>query len=125
MNYLEESFAASTSLTNKAALLWTMAHVKLENLMNETFWGTLQMFMNSTTKDTRYNGITSNCVAYSVDLWNIMKENPHYDPRILKLVAAPGKLFVSMTQTEVIDLPDATTLPLDQQQQPYSPSPAN
>lgn len=122
MKYLQESLAATSDPMNKLALGISILHVKYQNLMNKTFWGTIQMLMNGTTGDTRYNGITSNCVAYSTDLWNVRNQAPYYDPRMLKLVAVPGKLFHEMNPEEVIDLPDAETLPPDQQNVPYLPA---
>lgn len=119
--YLDESLSQSNNIKDKAALYVAKAHLNFQQLMNKTFWGVVLMWMNNTAADVRYNGITSNCVAYSTEFWNRMTNNPlpEYDSRILKLVPVPGKLYKEMKPEEVIDLPDAETLPPEQQNVPY------
>ena len=111
MRYLQESMAASNSLKDKLALQYAIIIVRIENIMNGTFWGLIQAAINHTWLDTRYNGVTSNCVAYSTAFWNRRGRNPYYDPRILKLIPAPSQLYRIMDPDEVITLPGAKTKP--------------
>ena len=119
MTYLTESLLKSRDVRISLGLTLEILHLKLQNIMNITFWGGIQAWMNNTTLDTRYNGITSNCVAYSTDFWNKIVPKIFYNPRILNLVPVPGKLYKEMKPDEVIDLPDAATLPENQRNKPY------
>ena len=123
MKYLQDSFAATSSIKDKVTLAIEMGHIQLENILNQTFWGTIQVVMNNTLRDTRYNGITSNCVAYSTAFWNNEGGNPYYDPRMLHIIAVPGKLYHIMNPDQVITLPDANTLPPWKRNVPYTGSP--
>ncbi len=122
LEYLKTSLEKSDSLTNKLALLIEIAHVNLQNIMNKSFWGAVQIIMNGTWGDTRYNGVTSNCVSYSTAIWNVFNPPVKYDPRILWLVPAPGQLFVNIdpNRIDTIDLPDEDSLPEDQRGKPFT-----
>lgn len=125
MQYLISSFWATSNLKDKLTLTIEMGHIKVQNVMNQTFWGVIIAMVNGTWADVRYNGVTSNCVAYSTDFWNYSKRTPNYDPRMLRLVAVPGKLFQVMDPSDVVTLPDADSLPANQQDIPYLGIPSN
>jgi hypothetical protein len=108
-NYLLQALSKSRNPKTSIALVLEIIHIRIENVLNGLFWGTLQMWLNHTLQDTRYNLVTSNCVAYATDLWNTIVVTQSYNPRFLGLIPAPSELYRKMNSDSVIELPGAET----------------
>jgi hypothetical protein len=122
MEYLQKSLLSVTDYKSKLALLIEIGHIRLQNMLSDTFFGALSLIVNEDEGDNRYNGVTANCVGYSAAFWNSRNRDPDYNPRMLFMIPVPGKLYNVMSPGDVVSLPDAASLDEDQRDVPYEDS---